>query len=172
MTEVVNETVAVADQTQELLADVLNSNSSVDRNDINKAAAIRRALQVLSGDAKPMEVVEYLKREHNIDVSAVYVSAIKAQTARKVGLVGFESLRLAKKLVKEAGSVSAARAVLDVIQQEQESLAETRNRYQTQLKDIEDRLTDTARPLTNNEKRELLADKRKVAKLLESLEDL
>lgn len=162
---------APVDTTAELLADVLNGNDA-EKQDTNKASAIRRAFQVLTADAKPLEVVEYLKREHGIEVSAVYVSSIKGQLARKANIQSFEAMRLAKKLVKEVGSVSAARVVLDAVQQEQDSLAETRNRYTTQLKDINDRLTNDEKPLSNVEKRELLAEKRKVTKLLESLENL
>lgn len=169
----VADTVAAATTTQELLSDVLSDRSGdTGMNDVNKAGAIRRALQVLGSNARPGEIAEYLKREHGISVSTMYVSCIKSQTVTKATATSYEAIRIAKRLVKETGSVAAARNALDAIQQEQESIAENRNRYQDTLKNIDTRLGDSTRPLTNNEKRELMNEKRKVAKLLTSLEEM
>lgn len=140
--------------------------------DINKGAAIRRAFQFLPADSKPSEVVAYLKRELDLDVSIAYVGAIKGEIMKRVSCQTFEAIRLARKLIKETGSPENARFALDAVQDEIDRTASLRSLYENQLTEVTLRLEDTERPLENREKTELRTEKKRIEALLKALGDL
>jgi hypothetical protein len=156
--------------TDRVLEDVVSSRNK-EPETLNKAAAIRKALQVTSSETKPSEITEYLKREHNIDVSPAYVSMIKSQLMKRVNNHPYETLRLAKKLIRETGSASAAKLAIEAVLEENEMTEATRNRYTAQMAEIELRLGDEEKPLDAKDRRELGNEKRKITKLLEALEE-
>lgn len=149
--------------------------SETNTQEVNKAAAIRVAMELFP-NAKPAEIVEYLKNEKGIEVSTMYVYTVRQSKSRKEEVQfeppSFEAVRLAKRLVKEVGSIAAARNVLDGVTEEIDQLSETRNRYTVTLNEIDSRLDDKERPLTAKDRQELFADRRKIASLLKSLENL
>ncbi len=157
--------------TDDVLNDVVNNNNRDQNNEINKAAAIRKALQILNVETKPQDVVDYLKREHSVEVSAAYVSVVKGQLMRKVNCQTFEALRLARKLVKETGSINNARSALEALQEEMDRTASLCNLYEGQMVEIDMRLDDTERPLDQKDRRELTMEKKRIQKLLDALEE-
>jgi hypothetical protein len=152
---------------QAILSDLINNTSS----EPNKAALIRKAFQVMDSESKISDVVDYIKREHNIDVGPAYVSTIKQQVARAMNTQTYEALRLARKLVKEVGSIAAAKKTLEALAEEQDRVAMTRNHYTTQLEEIDFRLGDIERPIDPKDKRELTREKQRIERLLNALED-
>lgn len=150
--------------------DELTNENSTERRNSGKAGAIRRALQLLP-ESKPSEIAEYLKREHNIEVTPAYVSVIKGQLSRKVFNLSFETMRLAKKLVAEAGGTEPAKKAIDAVVDEQERTASIKSLYSEQMSEIDLRLEDKERPVSQNDRRELFNEKRRLQKLLDALQE-
>jgi len=158
--------------TDEILSDVVNGTAHpVSNGHENKAAAIRRAFQVLNGEAKPSDVVEYLKREHDLEVTAAYVSVVKGQLMRKINNHSFEAIRLARKLVRETGSAQNARNAIEAVVEEQERTASLQSLYEGQMAEIDLRLEDEDRPLDPKDRRELTMEKKRIQKLLDALDE-
>lgn len=153
-----------------VLDELVNDNSSEQRRNAGKAGAIRRALQVIP-DGKPTEIADYLKREHNIEVTPAYVSVVKGQVSKKVFNLSFESLRLARKLMAETGGLEPAKRALEAVVEEQERTTSLTVLYGDQMAEIDLRLEDTERPLDPKDKRELLSEKRRLQKLLDALQE-
>jgi regulator of PEP synthase PpsR (kinase-PPPase family) len=163
--------------TDDVLNDVVNGNGHAatqtisNGHDGNKAAAIRRAFQVMTAEAKPSDVVDYLKREHGIEVTAAYVSVVKGQLMKKINNHSYEAIRLARKLVKETGSPQNARNAIDAVVEEQERTASLRNLYEGQLAEIDLRLDDDDRALDPKDRRELTMEKKRIQRLLDALDE-
>jgi hypothetical protein len=156
----------------EILNDVVNSNGSNNNFDGgNKASAIRRALQVLATDAKPSDVVEYLRKEHNLEVTAAYVSVVKGQLMRKINNHSYEAIRLARKLIKETGSPSGARSAIEAVIEEQERTSSLRSLYEGQLAEIDLRLDDEDHPIDPKDRRELTQEKKRIQRFLDALDE-
>ena len=156
--------------TDEVLSDVVSAPPNGNESG-NKASAIRRALQVVPADAKPADVVEYLKQEHGIEVTAAYVSVVKGQLMKKVNNHSYEAIRLARKLVKETGSPQNARNAIDAIVEEQERTSSLRSLYEGQLAEIDLRLDDADRVLDPKDRREMTMEKKRIQKLLDALDE-
>lgn len=155
--------------TEEVLEEI--TTNADNKRGSGKAGAIRRAFQILP-EAKPSEIVDYLQREHNIEVTGAYVSVIKGQLARKAFNLSFESLRIAKKLISACGSVEVAKRAIDAVLEEQERTSSLTNFYSEQMTEIDLRLEDEDQPLDQTEKRDLMNQKKRLQKLLDALQEI
>lgn len=146
--------------------------SETTESEVNKSAIIKKALQTKGIDAKPVDIVEYIKTEHNVVVSAAYVSAIKSNICRKTSstTLSFEAILLARKLVKETGSILGAKNALDSLVEEQERNSSLRELYDKQVNDIDARLVNKQRPLDQLDRRELTNEKRRIQQILKAME--
>lgn len=149
-----------------LLDDVAQNTSSVETN---KAAAIRKAYQAL-GDVRPAEIVEYVKQTTGIEVQSTYVSVVKQQIMKSISQQpSYEALRLARKLVREVGSIQAARKTLDALCDEHDRVHGLRQYYGNQLSEIETMLSE--KQMDPKDRRDLQKEKARINTLLTALEE-
>lgn len=80
-------------------------------------------------------------------------------------------MRLAKKLVAEAGGTEPAKKAIDAVVDEQERTASIKSLYSEQMSEIDLRLEDKERPVSQNDRRELFNEKRRLQKLLDALQE-
>ena len=139
----------------------------------NKAACIREALAILGEDAKPTEVVEWIKINKGKDVTTAYVSLVKSQSkSRQPRQQPSAAVYLAAKtLIHEAGGVTQAKSVLSYLETEQQNLLEMKERYTLLLKDAERTLNERGAKMRKREKSGWVLECRRLRRLIGLLEN-
>lgn len=137
----------------------------------NKAKNIRDALDIIGDDAKPADIVAWLRKERHLDCTPAYVSLIKTQYRNKPRQFSAQAYHAAKKLITITGSIQLAKNLLDTLDAENDYLQSVQERYESLKKELEQSIVDKSQ-LPRNERKELIQEVRIVRRQLAALKEL